>query len=299
MPCALGVTDLRWHSQMLRERPIGEVNFWTPTPWKTRLSPAMRFGFLLKAPIRKIGGFGHFVEYTELTVSEAWQRWGPSNGVESRDELYSRVVEFAGKRSLSPIVSTEPLIGCIALEDCVFLDAEDQVSPKELGLVFPTQVVKWKGFVEDLRLSFEPEDFQALRDFVVGGPTSDDRVWTSKRKRVSQPLFRRDVLAAYDGKCALTAADCAEVLEAAHIEPFRGPASNHPQNGIALRRDIHRLFDAGLLTFGDAGDAQISERIRGTMYGSLQGMRAKWPSAPGDRPSLDALAFHRTSVFRS
>jgi putative restriction endonuclease len=48
------------------------VNFWTPTPWNVRrLKPGDLLYFLLKAPIRKIAGFGHFVSYQNMHASAA------------------------------------------------------------------------------------------------------------------------------------------------------------------------------------------------------------------------------------
>ena len=37
-------------------------------------------------------------------------------------------------------------------------------------------------------------------------------------------------------------------LEAAHIMPYRGTAYDHPENGLLLRADIHRLFDRLLIS---------------------------------------------------
>jgi hypothetical protein len=38
-----------------------------------------------------------------------------------------------------------------------------------------------------------------------------------------------------------------DVLEAAHIEPYLGTASNHVENGLLLRADIHILFDLNFI----------------------------------------------------
>jgi hypothetical protein len=38
-------------------------------------------------------------------------------------------------------------------------------------------------------------------------------------------------------------------LEAAHVLPYRGPADNHPSNGLILRADVHTMFDLDLLWF--------------------------------------------------
>lgn len=299
MVCGLGVTDLRWHARMRSDPPIGPVNFWTPTPWNLRLEVGSRFGFLLKAPIRKIGGFGYLVKYEELSVHDAWTRWGPANGVATREELEKRIREFAGKRSLVPLPDSNPSIGCIILKDCVFLDDDSQISPEAVGLPFPPQIVKWKRFDRDLRLPFEEEFPPASFPFTLVDNPSSDWELTRRKKRVAQPLFRRDVVEAYGGKCALTGTDCEEALEAAHIQPFRGPKSQHVQNGIALRRDIHRLFDAGLITFDPDGTVVLSSQLQPSSYGTLAGVKAMFPKPADKRPSVDALAFHRTKVFRS
>ena len=54
---AIEPTDRDWFT-FLREGPIHrEVNFWTPTPWRvSSLRDGDHFYFLLKAPVRKVGG---------------------------------------------------------------------------------------------------------------------------------------------------------------------------------------------------------------------------------------------------
>ena len=48
-----------------------------------------------------------------------------------------------------------------------------------------------------------------------------------------------------DGRCALTRETCETSLEAAHIVPDHQGGLAYPENGMLLRADIHRLFDAG------------------------------------------------------
>ena len=67
--------------------------------------------------------------------------------------------------------------------------------------------------------------------------------------RRGQPAFRAALLVAYGGRCAITDCDVEDVLEAAHISPYRGLSSNHASNGLLLRADIHTLFDCGLVAF--------------------------------------------------
>ena len=72
---AIAPTDLDWFER-IRTGPIGGiVNFWTPTPWEVKGIPdGARLYFMLKSPIRKIGGYGSFVRYADATASEASRR---------------------------------------------------------------------------------------------------------------------------------------------------------------------------------------------------------------------------------
>ena len=66
-------------------------------------------------------------------------------------------------------------------------------------------------------------------------------------RRRGQSVFRKQLLAAYNGQCAITRCDVEDVLEAAHIISYKGEETNHIGNGLLLRADIHTLFDLGLL----------------------------------------------------
>lgn len=67
-------------------------------------------------------------------------------------------------------------------------------------------------------------------------------------RRRGQAKFRKRLLDAYSNTCAVTGCDAVEALEAAHITPYLGEETNHPQNGLLLRADIHSLFDLGLIS---------------------------------------------------
>ncbi len=69
-----------------------------------------------------------------------------------------------------------------------------------------------------------------------------------------------------------------------------------------LRSDIHRLFDRGYVTT-DADDRFVVGRRlnadfeNGKVYYALHGSALKLPGDPTHRPSREALAWHRDSVF--
>lgn len=121
----------------------------------------------------------------------------------------------------------------------------------------------------------------------------DSRVRVMRQivSRRGQRRFRDALLRAYDGRCALTGCDVVDVLEAAHIQPYRGPESNVVPNGILLRADIHTLFDLQLLTIEPSSlRVVVSKRLAGSPYEDLSGLRIALPAQPQDLPSGDALA---------
>lgn len=70
------------------------------------------------------------------------------------------------------------------------------------------------------------------------------------RSRPGQAKFRKEVLQRCNQRCVVTGCDTIEALEAAHIIPFSDSIlsdQENPRNGIALRADVHTLFDLGLL----------------------------------------------------
>ena len=79
--------------------------------------------------------------------------------------------------------------------------------------------------------------------------------------RQQQPAFRRAVFAAFGGRCAISGCDVPEALEAAHLrERDWREGHNQATDGILLRRDLHTLYDRGLLEIED-GIARFSPHV--------------------------------------
>lgn len=79
--------------------------------------------------------------------------------------------------------------------------------------------------------------------------------------RPNQAAFRKDVLKACE-RCVITNVMMPEILEAAHIKPFKYNGEDTVANGFAMRVDIHTLFDAGHLRISPEGDIELSNRAR-------------------------------------
>ena len=82
----------------------------------------------------------------------------------------------------------------------------------------------------------------------------------SRSRRDSQ--FRGAILDCDRGRCVLTEDDTTQALEAAHLIPAEYGENDVPFNGIALRADLHRLFDAGLFTFGEGGEVVFPDKSK-------------------------------------
>jgi putative restriction endonuclease len=112
-------------------------------------------------------------------------------------------------------------------------------------------------------------------------------------RRRGQAKFRKKLLDAYLTKCAITGCDAAEALEAAHIAPYRGDHTDHVQNGLLLRADIHSLFDLGLISINPKTmTVVIAPELLKTTYGQFADSALCLPSDPKLSPSADALANH-------
>ena len=106
-------------------------------------------------------------------------------------------------------------------------------------------------------IEFDEKQNIVITDTVVDSIVSFDcnKLNSGKdlRKRALKPgiqrqgssKFRKEVLKNYGSKCAISGTLVVDTIQAAHIRPYNGPETNHPANGIALRSDIHRLFDLG------------------------------------------------------
>lgn len=116
------------------------------------------------------------------------------------------------------------------------------------------------------------------------------RVLAEIARRQGQPAFRTRLLAAYAGRCAITGCDVPDALEAAHIRPYRGPASNHVTNGILLRADLHTLLDKQLIAINpDSRRLELSRSLQVTAYSSLAGQRIADPRNLAAAPAEELL----------
>ncbi|HHO54653.1 MAG TPA: HNH endonuclease [Deltaproteobacteria bacterium] len=297
----LANTDPDWFD-FLAQRDDEEVNFWTPSarPFSA-LAEGEPLLFRLKAPRNKVGGFGIFQRYTELPGWLAWQTFGPANGAPSFDAMQARLGEIRRRNA----IGGPTVIGCRLLAGPVFL-------PEEAWVPLPSdwrpQIVSGKGY--DLSHGEGAtlwrrvlEATMALRPALAAeGQPPRYGPAIPIRPRLGQAGFRVAVLDAYGRQCAVTTEHSLPVLEAAHIRPYAEGGNHQVSNGLLLRSDVHKLFDLGYVTVDPDHRFVVSQRLHndyanGRTYYALHGQQLHLPPDPGQRPSTDALRWHRDARY--
>ena len=121
-----------------------------------------------------------------------------------------------------------------------------------------------------------------------------ERISRSLTRRRGQTPFRDALIAAYSGRCAITGCSILDVLEAAHIHPYRGPDTNKVTNGLLLRSDVHTLFDCRLLAIdSDTMTVLVAPQLRDSEYGALHGRSLCAPRNAAQQPNTAALNMQR------
>ena len=124
------------------------------------------------------------------------------------------------------------------------------------------------------------------------------------------PRFRKDVLAAYEDRCAVCEHDTRFRdrllgLEAAHIRWHSHDGGDEVRNGLALCSLHHKALDYGVLGLerkGDGFQILVSSKVRGASPSTerLLGYRGdliRPPVSPSDSPDPAFVTWHRQEVF--
>lgn len=80
-------------------------------------------------------------------------------------------------------------------------------------------------------------------------------------ERPNQGEFRKIILKNFNRKCLVSGVKIDTVLEAAHIIPVSRSGTDAVGNGLCLRIDLHRLFDATELVIYPDGTLKTSKRV--------------------------------------
>lgn len=205
---------------------------------------------------------------TKGQIEKAIKRLNAAGGASGRRTLnYTVAIETA-------LVELHPELTWSRKGD--FIHSKKRDSSLAIGYELDSQI-------SQVSSDFQPSSIEDARTFVA----------RTIAMRQGQPQFRAELLEAYSRRCAVTGTDAIQALEAAHIRPFAGPDTNHIQNGMILRSDIHSLFDRGLVGVEpDDYSVVISDVLSNSSYSDYEQMRIRLPKEKKNRPSADALWQH-------
>jgi len=319
-------TDRRWFDLLGAlagpDEPIDNVNFWRPSA-QERFHAVPRGGivfFRLKSPVDRVVGFGTFITDMHERIPVAWDYFREKNGYPDHRAFEGAIVGYRRKAGWSDAQALSTPLTCLVLVDAVFLPQERWL-PWGAGEEWQRNIVVGKGYALDRAPGYALAGLRAewlagyrghaaaeeaaeydTDTFVPIDVDERERVQVPAAARHGQGAFKASLLTAY-GACAVTGEHARPVLDAAHIQPYLGPRSNHPQNGLLLRTDLHRLFDDGYVTVTPQLRLEVSGRLReefdnGKAYYDLHGKPILLPDDPALRPSAAALAWHNQHVYR-
>jgi putative restriction endonuclease len=305
----VGVTDNTWFSNLQAKR-LDEVNFWQPSarPLFANAPVGMPFLFKLKRPHNHIAGGGFFMLQTTLPLRLAWEIFGTGNGADTFTDFAAMIGPLMAGRTSSEI-------GCTLLSNPVFLPREawladvpgwssNIVRGKHFETMEPDGAAIWRQLGPVLAARSQPvpaDDAGATRESPTEGYGSGQLV----KPRLGQGGFRIRVTEAYDRRCAITGESTLIALEAAHIVPYVMEQRHEVTNGLLLRADFHRLFDAGLVAVDPDYRVRVSPRIREMYYNGKAYYRldrqplSQVPTVEADKPDRDRLGWHFKNCFQA
>lgn len=192
----------------------------------------------------------------------------------------------------------------------------------ERGLLYPDGRLNNGRAIQSIR-PISDEDFYRIRDlglvdanellpredgqFLPEDRVREDRIDSVERetllvsRTVRDRQFRKQVLDAYQDRCALTGMKLVNgggrvETQAAHIMGVEHKGPDLLANGIALSGTVHWMFDRGLISLSDCGKILLSHKINdleGVQKLLYSDRRARLPEVEFDRPHPRFLAWHR------
>lgn len=124
---------------------------------------------------------------------------------------------------------------------------------------------------QQVHQAFEPTPTFEQRSYVEDG-------YAITKTRKAQGSFRKDVLANWKGRCAITGTCFA--IDACHILSHAEGGAPSVENGIALASDLHRLLDSGHLRIEDNRAVFSNEARKDPRYKKFHGRTLKKPLSP-------------------
>jgi putative restriction endonuclease len=172
------------------------------------------------------------------------------------------------------------------------------VSPGRYTAVVPAFIQGWDAASLKVQVTFGVAESRSL----APPDNASDRRYALRlvQQRLHQASFRDAVIAAYDGRCALSNLPERTLLDAAHIIADGDEKLGQPvvPNGLPLSKIHHAAFDAHLIGIDADRKIHIADRLMSQKDGPvldslklLQGSSLRMPRRSKDAPDRDRLAY--------
>lgn len=171
------------------------------------------------------------------------------------------------------------------------------IAPGRYQAMLPTFIAGWDATGLKARVAFGVPDQEAIEP--PANALERRYALRSVRQRLHQASFREGVIAAYNGRCALSGLPELLLLDAAHIVADKDERFGQPMvpNGIPLSKIHHAAFDAHLIGIDADYRLHVSERLLGQNDGPmlealkrLDGGSIHLPDRTKDLPDRERLA---------
>ena len=171
------------------------------------------------------------------------------------------------------------------------------IAPGRYQAVLPAFISVWDADALKARVAFGMPE----QDAFAPPENALERRYALRavQQRLHQASFREAVIAAYDGRCALSGLPEQRLLDAAHIISDKNERLGQPivPNGLPLSKIHHAAFDAYLIGIDPDYRLHVSDRLLdqndGPMLEALKqidGEALRLPNRAKDRPDRDRLA---------
>lgn len=170
-------------------------------------------------------------------------------GIKKMSTGYTLLLEYARERNLH-LIGRKWLFGV-----------------SEVRLTWENDTEQWNASANWTSKSDPWSNGQADTCRVIPGALIEEvtRGWVERIVRKRQQQFRSELVTS-GAVCCISSDTVFEALDAAHVVDAADGGVATSRNGLLMRADLHRLFDADLLRISDEGVIDVDAALRKTSY---------------------------------
>jgi hypothetical protein len=202
-----------------------------------------------------------------------------------RNESCKKLIAYFG----DTFISTERAISIDQLKQACLQNSPLSMKLIDLQQIQPTLLKNAPGVAKLLTENHDSQYLQSNEgsEYIILPEDRREKVFRQIKERRGQSQFRDLLCQRYGNQCMITGLKLLDVLEAAHISPYRGTDDNHPDNGLLLRADLHTLFDLNLLGINpESLEVKFHPKVLKTGYHKLEGIKLRCSQYKPSQSSL-------------